>query len=40
VSHFIPHDVYLAQRIPLAGMAHQVGTCRFGNEPGDELCWT
>jgi choline dehydrogenase-like flavoprotein len=31
--HFIPHDVYLAQRIPLAGVAHQGGTCRFGTDP-------
>jgi choline dehydrogenase-like flavoprotein len=33
MSHFIPHDVYLAQRIPLAGVAHQGGTCRFGTDP-------
>jgi choline dehydrogenase-like flavoprotein len=33
MSHFIPHDVYLAQRIPLAGVAHQGGTCRFGDDP-------
>jgi choline dehydrogenase-like flavoprotein len=31
--HFIPHDVYLSQRIPLAGVAHQGGTCRFGTDP-------
>ena len=33
MSHFIPNDVYLAQRIPLAGVAHQGGTCRFGADP-------
>ena len=33
MSHFIPHDVYLSKRIPLAGVAHQGGTCRFGTDP-------
>ena len=33
MMHFIPHDVYLSQRIPLAGVAHQGGTCRFGADP-------
>jgi choline dehydrogenase-like flavoprotein len=33
MSHFIPHDAYVAQRIPLAGVAHQGGTCRFGTDP-------
>jgi choline dehydrogenase-like flavoprotein len=33
MMHFIPHDVYLSQRIPLAGVAHQGGTCRFGTDP-------
>jgi hypothetical protein len=31
--HFIPHEVYLAQRIPLAGVAHQGCTCHFGTDP-------
>ncbi len=26
-------DPYLGQRIPLAGVAHQNGTIRFGHEP-------
>jgi len=26
-------NLYLGQRIPLAGVAHQVGTVRFGNDP-------
>lgn len=30
--HF-PMTAYLAKRIPIAGVAHQVGTCRFGNDP-------
>ena len=30
---FIPHDIYLSKDIPLAGVAHQVGTAKFGNNP-------
>ena len=30
--HF-PMTAYLAKKIPLAGVAHQVGTCRFGENP-------
>jgi choline dehydrogenase-like flavoprotein len=30
---FVPHDIYLAQDIPLAGVAHQVGTAKFGDDP-------
>jgi hypothetical protein len=26
-------NLYVGQRIPLAGVAHQVGTIRFGNDP-------
>jgi choline dehydrogenase-like flavoprotein len=26
-------NLYVGQRIPLAGVAHQVGTVRFGNDP-------
>ena len=37
MSHFIPHDVYLAQRIPLAGVAHQGGTLRFGTDPATSV---
>ena len=29
----IPFDKFIGQRIPLAGVAHQNGTLRFGNEP-------
>ena len=30
---FLPGSVYLKKKIPLAGVAHQVGTCRFGTDP-------
>lgn len=30
--HF-PSSAYLAKKIPIAGVAHQVGTLRFGNDP-------
>lgn len=33
VTHFIPQEVYLSKQIPLAGCAHQNGTCRFGADP-------
>ncbi|MBI4278030.1 MAG: GMC family oxidoreductase [Armatimonadetes bacterium] len=33
MSHFIPQSVYLSKMIPLAGVAHQCGTCRFGTDP-------
>jgi choline dehydrogenase-like flavoprotein len=29
----IPHRVWVGQRIPLAGVAHQNGTIRFGRDP-------
>lgn len=32
-KHFLPSEVYLSKQIPLAGVAHQVGTCRFGTDP-------
>ncbi|CCB89650.1 GMC family oxidoreductase [Simkania negevensis] len=31
--HIIPNKVYLSKKIPLAAVAHQVGTCRFGTDP-------
>ncbi len=34
---FIPHDIYLSQDIPLAGVAHQVGTARFGTDPASSV---
>jgi len=32
-DHLFPSSVYLGQRIPLAGTAHQCGTVRFGLDP-------
>jgi choline dehydrogenase-like flavoprotein len=29
---FLDHGIYLSKDIPLAGVAHQVGTCRFGTD--------
>jgi choline dehydrogenase-like flavoprotein len=31
--HIIPRNLFAGQRIPLAGVAHQNGTIRFGNDP-------
>jgi choline dehydrogenase-like flavoprotein len=33
MTHFIPQSVYLSKMIPLAGVAHQNGTARFGVDP-------
>ncbi|HSR49285.1 MAG TPA: GMC family oxidoreductase [Acidobacteriota bacterium] len=32
-SHMVPLDLFVGQRIPLAGVAHQNGTIRFGHDP-------
>jgi choline dehydrogenase-like flavoprotein len=32
-KYFVPHSLYLKKDIPLEGLAHQCGTCRFGNDP-------
>jgi choline dehydrogenase-like flavoprotein len=31
--HLIPRWAYLENKIPVAGVAHQAGTCRFGADP-------
>jgi choline dehydrogenase-like flavoprotein len=31
--HLIPNNIYMGKHIPLAGVAHQAGTCRFGADP-------
>ena len=31
--HLIPNSLYLGKHIPLAGVGHQSGTCRFGTDP-------
>jgi len=30
-------NAYIGKRIPLAGVAHQNGTCRFGDDPGTSV---
>ena len=32
-EHLIPRALFVGQRIPLAGVAHQNGTIRFGHDP-------
>ena len=32
-SHVIPHEMYFKKRIPLEGVGHQNGTCKFGTDP-------
>jgi choline dehydrogenase-like flavoprotein len=31
-NHLIPRDVYMKTEVPIAGCAHQAGTCRFGSD--------
>ncbi len=31
-GHLLPHHAYLKNDIPVAGVAHQAGTCRFGSD--------
>jgi choline dehydrogenase-like flavoprotein len=33
--HLIPRNLFVGNRIPLAGVAHQNGTIRFGNDPAN-----
>jgi choline dehydrogenase-like flavoprotein len=37
MTHFIPQAVYLSKQIPLAGVAHQNGTVRFGADQGTSV---
>jgi choline dehydrogenase-like flavoprotein len=32
-SHLVPRNLFVGNRIPLAGVAHQNGTIRFGHDP-------
>ena len=32
-DHLLPRHAYLKNEIPVAGVAHQAGTCRFGADP-------
>jgi choline dehydrogenase-like flavoprotein len=36
-GHLLPHHAYLKNEIPVAGVAHQAGTCRFGVDPADSV---
>ncbi|HEX4008464.1 MAG TPA: GMC family oxidoreductase [Solirubrobacteraceae bacterium] len=35
--HLLPHHAYLKNEIPVAGCAHQAGTCRSGNDPASSV---
>jgi choline dehydrogenase-like flavoprotein len=35
--HLIPRHAYLKNEIPVAGVAHQAGTCRFGTDPSTSV---
>ena len=36
-GHLLPHWAYLKNEIPVAGVAHQAGTCRFGRDPATSV---
>jgi len=36
-DHLLPRHAYLKNDIPVAGCAHQAGTCRFGHDPADSV---
>ncbi len=35
--HLLPRWAYLENKIPVAGVAHQAGTCRFGTDPASSV---
>jgi choline dehydrogenase-like flavoprotein len=35
--HLLPRWAYLENKIPVAGVAHQAGTCRFGEDPASSV---
>ena len=35
--HLVPRHAYLKNAIPVAGCAHQAGTCRFGDDPATSV---
>jgi choline dehydrogenase-like flavoprotein len=35
--HLVPRHAYLKNDIPVAGVAHQAGTCRFGTDPATSV---
>jgi choline dehydrogenase-like flavoprotein len=36
-DHLLPRHAYLKNDIPVAGVAHQAGTCRFGHDPATSV---
>jgi choline dehydrogenase-like flavoprotein len=36
-DHLIPRNAYLKTEIPVAGVGHQAGTCRFGRTPASSV---
>jgi choline dehydrogenase-like flavoprotein len=36
-GHLLPRNAYMKTDIPLAGVAHQAGTCRFGTDPATSV---
>jgi choline dehydrogenase-like flavoprotein len=36
-DHLVPRHAYLKNDIPVAGVAHQAGTCRFGRDPASSV---
>jgi choline dehydrogenase-like flavoprotein len=36
-DHLLGHHAYLKNEIPVAGVAHQAGTCRFGDNPATSV---
>jgi choline dehydrogenase-like flavoprotein len=36
-DHLIPRHAYLKTTIPVGGVAHQAGTCRFGTDPATSV---
>src|SRR5689334_16208066 len=36
-DHLVPRHAYLKNDIPVAGVAHQAGTCRFGRDPATSV---
>jgi choline dehydrogenase-like flavoprotein len=36
-DHLVPRFAYMKNDIPVAGVAHQVGTCRFGADPANSV---
>jgi choline dehydrogenase-like flavoprotein len=36
-NHLIPNSAYMGKEIPIAGVGHQSGTCRFGTDPSTSV---